>query len=168
VVHKNLKLIFWIMIPCSVEGSYQYSGGTCCLHLQETSIIKIEAEGYFEVLVSTHHTTDGYNPDTDRHETSCLIGSGRFVCPKQIFTKLTAPEIYVQLGAPVTQPPKGTFHSPSRMPLTTNKRHQQQKCTWYSYCECTIAVFSPSVIPRPSKFFFYKMRAWYNWCQGLV
>lgn len=111
------------MIPCNLEGGYQFFGGTCCLSLQETSVLKIGTKGYFEMLVTTHHATDCYNQDPHLHATSCLIWSIRTVCPKRIFTKLTAPGICirVQRGAPFIQPPKDTLRHAQRTGGADNK-----------------------------------------------
>jgi hypothetical protein len=45
---------------CSVVDRYQHFGGTCCLNF-EPSVLKMEALGSSETLVSTYKTTNPPN-----------------------------------------------------------------------------------------------------------
>jgi hypothetical protein len=54
---SNTVMVFWSLTPCSlVEGSNRF-GGTSCLHLQDSSDLKLEAAPSSEMLVPIYQTT---------------------------------------------------------------------------------------------------------------
>jgi hypothetical protein len=54
------KVLFWVLIPCSVVVEYQHFRGSCCFHLH--FILKMEA-AQFSKMVSYHNTTWNQNPE---------------------------------------------------------------------------------------------------------
>jgi hypothetical protein len=57
-------LVFWLVTPNGLVSEYQCFGGMYCL--STTSALKMKALCSSEVLVTTHKSTQCYNPE-DRH-----------------------------------------------------------------------------------------------------
>ena len=62
----------WDVMPCSFVDRYQYLGGTCCLNLESSSILKIKAVVFSEIFVTVYQTAwcnfqEGHNLNIHCH-----------------------------------------------------------------------------------------------------